>query len=136
MHRTSRAARPFPHRWCTSVSRLIVAAGVLPALFGGAASVMLLALVLVGGLGALMLTCALHEGRSGHQRPARAAFALTTDALLLLVTSGLLLGALAASTGTAPLMSASGAATILAGFAALCTLQHLAHRRSHRRRYR
>lgn len=136
MNRNSRAPRPFPHRWCTSVGRLVVVAGVLPALFGGAASVMLLALVLVGGLGALMLACALHEGRSGHHRPARAAFALTTDALLVLVATGLLLGALLAGTGTAPLLSASGAAAFLAGFAALCTLQHLAHRRSHRRRYR
>ncbi|MYZ40621.1 hypothetical protein GT002_37360, partial [Streptomyces sp. SID4917] len=136
MKRTPRGVRPFPHRWCTSVGRLVVVAGVLPALFGGAASVMLLALVLVGGLGALMLACALHEGRTGHHQPARAAFALTADALLVLVAAGLLLGALFASTGTAPLLSASEAAAFLAGFAALCALQHLTHRRSRRRRYR
>ncbi|MFF8994479.1 hypothetical protein ACF09H_32055 [Streptomyces sp. NPDC014983] len=130
----NRTARPFPHRWCTSVGRTVVVAGVLPALFGGATSVMLLALALVSGLGALMLTCALHESRSGHHRPARAAFALTTDALLVLVAAGLLLGALFAGTDTAPLLSASGAAGFLAGFVALCALQHLAHRRSHRRR--
>ncbi|MFJ3182367.1 hypothetical protein ACIPJN_28825 [Streptomyces sp. NPDC086796] len=131
---TPRAARPFPHRWCTSVGRLVVIAGVLPALFGGATSVMLLALVLIGGLGALMLACALHEGRSGHHRTARAAFALTTDALLILVAAGLLLGALLASTGTTPLLSAGDTAMFLAGFATLCALQHLSHRRSHRRR--
>ncbi|MEO3976690.1 hypothetical protein [Streptomyces sp. CAU 1734] len=133
---TPRAARSFPHRWCTSVGRPVLVAGVLPALFGGATSVMLLALVLVGGLGALMLTCALHEGHTDHHRPARAGFALATDALLVLVAAGLLLGALLASTGTAPLLSAGDTVMFLAGFAILCALQHLSHRHSHRRRYR
>lgn len=129
-------ARPFLHRWCTSVGRLVAVAGVLPALFGGAAPVMLVALALVGGLGALMLACALHESRIGHHRPARAAFTLITDVLLVLVAAGLLLGALFANTGTAPLLSAGEAAAFLAGFAVLCSLQHITHRRSRRRRYR
>ncbi|WP_217226058.1 hypothetical protein [Streptomyces anulatus] len=131
-----RPARTFPHRWCTSVGRLAVVAGVLPALFGGAAPVMLLALILVGGLGALMLTCALHEGPTGHHQPARAAFALTSDALLVLVACGVLLGALLASTGDTPLLSAGDTVMFLAGFAILCALQHLSHRRSHHRRRR
>lgn len=133
MSRT-RALRSFPHRWCTSVGRTAALMGVLPALFGGGASVMLLALALVGGLGALMLVCALHDSRSGARLPARAVFALATDALLLLMAAGLLIGALLAS-GT-PLLSASGAAVLLIGFTALCTVHHVAHRRSRRRYYR
>ncbi|MCX4826649.1 hypothetical protein OG883_44215 [Streptomyces sp. NBC_01142] len=128
-------AQSFPHRWCTRVGRTVLVVGMIPALFGGGANVTVLALAAFAALGLLMVVGALRAARSAPKhplRPVRAAVALTTDVLVLLIAAGLVLGAQLGGGSGAVLFSSGGLVT-MAGFLALCTVHHFAHRRSHRR---
>ncbi|MCX4784131.1 MULTISPECIES: hypothetical protein [unclassified Streptomyces] len=134
---THSVAQTFPHRWCTLLGRTVIVAGLLPALFGGATAVMLLALAALAALGLLMVAGAFSARRSAKPgvRPGRAVAALTADVLVLLVAAGLLIGALIGGSGASILSSPHGLA-VVAGFLALCAVHHLTHRRSRRSRRR
>ncbi|MFD4526598.1 hypothetical protein ACFWP7_22235 [Streptomyces sp. NPDC058470] len=128
-------AQSFPHRWCTPVSRSVLVLGLLPALFSGSANITALALVAFAILGLLMVVGAMrsaHRAPKHHIRPVRATVALTTDVLLLLIAAGLVIGAQLGGGSGAVLFSSGGVIT-MTGFLALCTVHHVAHRRSHRR---
>ena len=128
-------AQSFPHRWCTLVGRTVLVVGMVPALFGGGASVTVLAVAAFAALGLLMVAGALRAARRApkrHIRPVRAAVALTTDALVLLIAAGLVIGAQLGG-GSGSVLFSSGGLVTMAGFLALCTVHHFAHRRSHRR---
>ncbi|MFF9436703.1 hypothetical protein ACF1BP_23555 [Streptomyces sp. NPDC014735] len=128
-------AQSFPHRWCTLVGRTVLVVGMVPALFGGGTAVTVLALAAFATLGLLMVITAKRAARSGPKqqvRPVRAAVALTTDVLVLLIAAGLVLGAQLGGGSGAVLFSSGGLVT-MASFLALCTVHHFAHRRSHRR---
>ncbi|MFF9785639.1 hypothetical protein [Streptomyces nigrescens] len=125
----------FPHRWCTVLIRTVLVAGLLPALFAGAANVMLLALAALFTLSLLMVASAMRATRRGARhrvRPVRAVLALTTDALLVLIATGLLIGALIGD-GTGSVISSSAGGSTLLGLLTLCAIHHVAHRRPRRR---
>ncbi|WP_327359749.1 hypothetical protein [Streptomyces sp. NBC_01304] len=132
-------AQTFPHRWCTLLGKTVIVTGMLPALFGGMASVTLLALAALGILGLLMVAVALKSRRRAaprrRARKGRGLAALTADVLVLLVAAGLLIGALIGGSGDSPtILTSSSGSTVFAGFLALCAVHHLTHRFAHRRR--
>ncbi|TLQ39202.1 hypothetical protein [Streptomyces marianii] len=128
-------SHPFPHRWCTRAGRTVIVLGMLPALFGGGTSVTVLALVAFATLGLLMAVGVRRAAQGAPKRPARpvrAAAALITDALVLLIASGLVIGAQLSGGSGAVLFSTGGLFT-MAGFLGLCVVHHCAHRGSRRR---
>ncbi|MET9779329.1 hypothetical protein ABZ023_34670 [Streptomyces sp. NPDC006367] len=124
----------FPHRWCTLAGRTVLIAGMVPALFGGGPNVTAFTLITLAALGLLMVFGARRAARRAPKRSigrVRAAVALTSDVLVLLIAAGLLAGAQLGG-GSGASLSSDGVVT-MAGFLGLCAVHHFAHRRSHRR---
>ncbi|KFG71505.1 hypothetical protein [Streptomyces mutabilis] len=124
----------FPHRWCTLAGRTVLIAGMVPALFGGGPNVTVFTLIALAALGLLMVVGARRATRRAPKHslgPVRAAVALSTDLLVLLIAAGLVAGAQLGG-GSGASLSFGGTVTV-AAFLGLCTLHHFAHRRSHRR---
>ncbi|MDX3694973.1 hypothetical protein PV726_32470 [Streptomyces europaeiscabiei] len=131
----ARHPRSFAHRWCTPAAYTAVLVGLLPALFGGATAVMLLTLAVFAGLGLLMVTAAMLGGRNPRRRARQphSSAARLSDAAIILVGSGLLIGALAGSGETPPSVTSGPGSSLVWALLALCVVHHLAHRRAHRR---
>jgi hypothetical protein len=95
---------------------------------------MLVTLAAFAGLGLLMVTAAMLGGRNPRRaRQPHSSAARLTDTLIILVGSGLLIGALAGNGSTPPAVTSTAGSSLVWVLLALCVVHHIVHRRTRRR---
>jgi hypothetical protein len=96
---------------------------------------MLLTLAVFAGLGLLMVAAAMLGGRNPRRpaRPSHGSAARFTDALIILVGSGLLIGALAGNGSTPPPVTSTAGSSLVWVLLTLCVVHHIVHRCTRRR---